>query len=179
MNKLVIGSLLVASAAHADPTSYVQTDVMIGGATPVTGPNLLAAVSGGYLLAPYLWAHTEVASGVAGDDQGSGTSSQARGGVEARGCTASGIACAIAGVDAGVLYGTWTKQGMPSDYEHVIAGVIVPRLGVDIGGGHWRGRLGLELAEAFAGSHTSSFAAPYTPRGTVGFELAAGAAYQW
>jgi hypothetical protein len=176
---IIFAALAVTTAAaHADPTSYVQTDVMIGAATPVGGPNLLGAVSGGYLLVPHLWAHAEAVGGVGADDQGGGTHTQIRGGVETRACSTSGIACASAGVDAGVLHGTWVKHDM-SEYEHVTAGVIVPRLGLDAGGTHWRGRFGIELAEAFAGSHTSSYAMPSTPLGTVSFELSTGVAYQW
>ncbi len=179
MTKLVLALLAIASAAHADPTRYLETDVMIGGATPVVGPNILGAVSGGYLLRPNLWGHAEVAAGPAADDQGTGSNWQARAGLEARACTASGVACALAGLDAGVLHGQWTRQDMPDEYERVTAAVLVPRLGFDLGGRSLRARVELEIDEAIAGSHVTSFMPPTTPGGTIGVELAAGAAYQW
>src|SRR5579863_3725354 len=85
---LLVTTLAAAHLAHADgeatPTRYLQTDVMIGGSAPVAGPNLLGAVSAGYLATPNVWLRGELAGGPAADDQGGGSNVQARAGVETR-----------------------------------------------------------------------------------------------
>ena len=177
---LVVTSLVaMTAAAHAEPTRYVQTDVMLGGSAPVVGPNLLGSVSAGYLLTPEVWAHGELAGGPAMDDQGGGSNVQAHAGVETRGCSAGRTVCAMVGVDAGVLRGSWVSHDSQGMREDVTAGVIVPRVGVDAGGRQVRARLGLEIDEAFAGTHTSSSTDTSRATGTVGAELSAGVAYQW
>jgi hypothetical protein len=175
----IVTSLLATTAiAHAEPTRYVQTDLMIGGAAPVAGPNLLGAVEGGYQLTPGLWGHGELSAGPAGDDQGSGSNSQARAGVEGRACFDGRVLCGVLGGDLGVQHGTWTRSdGMEN--EHVTALVLVPRIGVDAGGRNLRARLGIELDEALYGRHQMSYAPTIDVKGTMGLELAAGVAYQW
>ena len=174
-----VGLFATTRIAEAEPTQYVQVDAMIGGAAPVGGPNLVGAVEGGYRLAPSWWAHGEVAGGLAADDQGGGTTAQLRGGVETRSCSASSLVCGVFGLDLGALRGTWTSSDSAGASEHVVALVAVPRVGIDVGGTHVRARAGIEFDEALAGRHTSSFAPTTTPTGTIGFELAAGMAYQW
>jgi len=178
---LVFASLVtMTAAAHAEPVRYVQTDVMLGGSAPVVGPNLLGSVSAGHLLTPGLWAHGELAGGLAADDQGGGSNVQAHAGVETRGCTAGRAVCAMVGLDAGVLRGSWMSHESQGMREDVTAGVIVPRFGIDAGGQRVRARLGLEIDEAFAGKRTSSYdTSSSSPAGTVGAELSAGVAYQW
>lgn len=177
MRALILVAAL-ATAAHAEATHYVEADAMIGGATPVAGPNLLGAVSVGYQFSPSVWAHGEVSAGAAADDQGSGSNQQVRGGVETRACSSGGAACFMVGIDVGVLHGQWRSHDDASS-ERVTAGVAVPRFGIDVGGSTVRARLGLEVDEAFAGTHASSFAASTTASGTVGVELSAGVAYLW
>ena len=176
---LTVASLVATTGvARAEPTQYLQVDAMIGGSSPVDGPNLLGAVEGGYRLTSQLWAHGEIAGGPAGDDQGSGTNTQLRGGIEARSCTESNGACVLFGLDLGGFRGTWASQDATST-EHVVALMAVPRFGVDLGGSHLRGRAAIELDEAIAGHHMTSFAPTTTTSGTLGAELVVGIAYQW
>jgi hypothetical protein len=180
MKLLIVLASLVATtaAAHADPTGYVETDVMLGGASPVIGPNMLGSVAGGRQLAPGVWAHGQLTAGPAADDQGSGKNLQARAGVEGHACVQSAILCGVMGADLGVQHGTWTRQdGMES--EQLTALVIVPHVGLDVGGRNLRARLGLELDEALLGRHQTSYAPTTDVSGTIGVELAAGVAYQW
>ena len=176
---LVVGLFATTGIAEAEPTQYVQVDAMIGGATPVVGPNLLGAVEGGYRLTSVWWVHGEVGGGPAADDQGKGTNAQLRGGIEARSCTRSNVLCGMLGLDLGAFRGTWSSSDASGETEHVVSLVAVPRVGIDFGGSHVRGRAGIELDEALAGDHMSSFAPTTMTNGTIGLELAAGVAYQW
>lgn len=178
MRLVLLATIFVATAVHAEPARYVQTDLMVGGTAPDVGPNLLAGLAVGVRVAPNLWARGELAGGPAADDQGGGTASQLRAGIEARGCTTTGVACAIAGADLGGQRGTWTSHDMMEN-ETLDALVVIPRVGVDAGGRTWRGRLGLEIDESLYGRHFSSYAPADTRTGAIGFELAAGVAYQW
>lgn len=178
MRLVTLVTLFVATTAHAEPARYVQTDLMIGGTAPDVGPNLLGGLAVGVRIAPSVWARGELAGGPAADDQGGGSASQLRGGIEARGCTTTNVLCAIAGADLGGQRGTWTSHDM-TQHETIDALVVVPRVGVDAGGGTWRGRLALEIDESVYGRHYASFASPDTRTGVIGFELAAGVAYQW
>jgi hypothetical protein len=188
MRSLAIASLLVASAAHAEPTQWVAASVMFGAAEPVVdGYNAMAAVDGGYRLTELLWAHAGVAYGTSIDRFGQhvpngGRNSLVRGGAAARWCAGSAV-CGEAGVDLGVQHGTWsgtvyspTVIGGVTEVDTDTALVAIPRIGLDVGGDTLRARLGLEADAALASSSSGMSTAAH---GIVGIELVAGVAYQW
>ena len=143
--KLVIASLLCAAAsiAHADPTSYVQSGVTVGGDHDLYGA---ITISGGYHLGGTLWAHGLLADGgTAGVDEVTYTSAYtaARAGVETRNCTAGGAVCGIAGVDRGIRH-----ESLMAEYDHnsFTNALVVGRVAGDLGSTHLRFRPGLELS---------------------------------
>ena len=169
--------------AEAKPSRYVQAGLMVGAATPVVAPNLMAAVDGGFRLSDGpVWLHTALSWGSTGDDQGPGSNLQLRAGIEGRTCWWHDRTCTVGGVDAGYQRGRWSDRNDPTHNESINALVAIPRFGFDFGGRHLRARAGLELDVALlaqrdvnSGAGNTSASAP----GIVGIELNTGVAYQW
>ena len=177
---LLVPALAAAEPAAYVPSAYVQGEVMLGGAAPVAGPNLLGGIEAAHRLGSTpLWARAALVYGPAADDQGSGTDRQARLGLEARSCTATGWACGAVAGDLGYLRSTWRTPIDPPRWEQVEGVVVVPRLAVDVGGARIRASLAFELDLAASARHTSSDAAPARETGVGGGELVGGVAYRW
>lgn len=163
-NVIVVTSLLVATAAHAQPaeltataapaprstpTGYLETGAMAGGNGDLL--TLAATFDAGYHLdRTPLWIHARVATGT-GDKlfaEGTGSLLQVRAGIESRGCVFDGMLCAMAGVDLGYQRTTWRGRDEPpfvvgndtgtvttTEMSTIIdRAIAVPRLGLDIGG---------------------------------------------
>jgi hypothetical protein len=171
------------ATAEAKPSRYVQAGLMVGAATPVVAPNLMAAVDGGFRLGGGpAWLHTALSWGSTGDDQGPGSNLQLRAGIEGRTCWWHDRTCTVGGIDAGYQRGRWSDRNDPTHNESVNALVAIPRLGVDLGGRHLRARMGLELDVALAAERNvnpSTGNRSDTSPGIVGIEMNAGVAYQW
>lgn len=171
------------ATAEAKPSRYVQAGLMVGAATPVVAPNLMAAIDGGFRLSDGpVWLHTALSWGATGDDQGPGSNLQLRAGIEGRTCWWHDRTCTVGGIDAGYQRGRWSDRDDPTHNESVNALVAIPRFGFDIGGRNLRARVGMELDVALAaqrnvnsGAGTTSDTSP----GIVGIELNTGVAYQW
>lgn len=184
-NFVILGSLIATTAvAAAEPPGLTarvdaaapapQAYVSVGGMAGMDGfLSAQVAAEAGYHLNGALWLHGLAATGGVGDDQGSGPVSQARGGVEARTCRASGIACAYAGLDVGYQNMSWeSHDGMVEHHSDAIANL---RVGVDVGGQHVRVRSGLETYQLIAGDDIPNHA----PGAVMGLDLNLGVAYQW
>lgn len=175
--RAVIVIALLGAVAHAEPAHYLQGDGSVGIAAPVAGFNAMLGVEGGLRVAPYVWAHGDVGGGLAGDDQGTGTNFQLRGGAETHLC-ASPWLCGIVGLDLGFQRGTWASR-MDMSTEVTNALVAIPRLAADIGlGAHTRLRVGLELDRSLTGENmTGVRIAGHST--LIGAELFTGIAYTW
>ena len=68
-----------------------------------------------------------------------------RAGVEERGCVRHGVWCAFASADIGYLHQYATTTSEPPHEDHRVA-IIVPRIGLDAGGGVLRVRVGFETS---------------------------------
>lgn len=169
--------------AHAfQPARYVQAGLMAGAAAPVAGLNLMGAVEAGRRLGESsAWLHAAVAYGGGGDDQGPGSNFQLRLGIEGRACAWEGHFCGVGGLDAGYQAGRWSDRDDPSRRESVDAVVMVPRLGVDVGGTKVRVRLALEADYALFAEREPVLAGEgrNDSPGLVGIELGLGVGYQW
>ena len=182
MKLVAFASLMFASSiAAADPaptTHYVDTDVMIGAARPIAGLNAMLGVDAGVHWQDNVWLHGAIAAGPGGDDQGTGTNANAHGGLELRGCTTGGVACAEAGVDVGVQRGTW-RSNYDMSAETASSIIAVPRAGFDVGGRRVRFHMGLEADVALAGTHEATGLPTTHEGGLAGVELATGIGVQW
>ena len=180
MKRIIIPAALLASTTIASaqpsltesapaPTSdehayYVQAGAELGGAQGAVflAPTIEAGVRLG---SGPLWAHGMILSGGAGEiDEANttGTILQVRGGVEARTCSASRIACASAGIDVGYSH----AQVMAEDWtDKWSGGMLIPRVGLDVGGDHLRVRPGVEVG--------------FDSKGWNQLGLTAAVAYQW
>lgn len=184
---LLIPSLAVAETADVPPNSaaprgYVQAGLMFGAAAPVTAPNLMTALEGGLRLGNGPgWVRAAAAWGGTGDDQGPGSNLQLRAGFERRGCWWHDAACGVGGLDAGYQRGHWADRNDPFRNESSNALVVIPRLGVDLGGRSLRARLGLELDYGLLTQREVNPATDnkYIVSRIVGVEANAGIAYQW
>jgi hypothetical protein len=169
--------------AITKPSRYVQAGFMVGAATPVVAPNLMAAIDGGFRLSDGpVWLHTAASWGSTGDDQGSGSNLQLRAGIEGRTCWWRDRTCTVGGIDAGYQRGHWSDHDDPTHSESLNALVAVPRFGVDLGGRHLRARAGMELDLALLAQRDvrrATGGTSATSPGIVGFEMNAGIAYQW
>jgi hypothetical protein len=112
-----------------------------------------------------LWAHAMVVTGSAGgvDEISSGSILQLRAGVEARSCVENRIACFVGGVDA--AYSHTQYMGDNGDSDRAIGDLIIPRVGLDVGGNHLRFRPGIELG--------------FDSKGIDQGAVSAAVAYQW
>ena len=168
--------------ADPRPNSYLQAGVMMGAAAPVAAPNLMAALEGGWRWgAGPTWLHAAATWGATGDDQGPGGNLQLRAGLERRSCWWRDVACGVGGLDAGYQKGHWSDRDDPTRNESSHGPVLIPRVGLDVGGRHVRARAGLELDFGLA---TIREVNPATDNkeirtGVVGAEANLGVAYQW
>ena len=168
--------------ADPRPNSYLQAGVMMGAAAPVAAPNLMAALEGGWRWgAGPAWLHAAATWCATGDDQGPGGNLQLRAGLEGRSCWWRDVACGVGGLDAGYQKGHWSDRGDPTRNESSHGPVLIPRVGLDVGGRHVRARAGLELDFGLA---TIREVNPATDNkeirtGVVGAEANLGLAYQW
>ncbi|HEX2657682.1 MAG TPA: hypothetical protein VHU40_05400 [Polyangia bacterium] len=157
---------------------------MLGAARPVAAPNLMVALEGGWRLGNGpAWLHAAASWGDTGDDQGPGSNRQLRGGVEGRACVPDGTICGAGGLDAGFQNGHWSSRDNPTHNDSSDALVVIPRAGWDLGGHHWRARLGLEVDYGVIARRERNPVTAGLPsgasRGLVGVEANAGLAYQW
>jgi len=161
MRRLVITLLVsIPSLVRAQPgltgatepedepiTSYVQPGAIVGliHANSANSDAAYGALSleGGHRIGiSPVWLHGLVAVGGMGDlDQGSGPNSYSEvvAGVESRTCAFHGIACGVAAIDVGIRH-----EYLMSDHFDSFNGVIVPRLGLDIGSRKFRVRPAIE-----------------------------------
>jgi hypothetical protein len=154
----------VEPASAAPASTYLQGGVMAG----FDSDAAVGAwrVDGGYRLGESaLWIHGVVADGkAAGIDETTMSSSYftTRLGVEGRSCTQHGFACVGAGLDGGLR-----SLQLAAEYDHIdaVGAVIVPRIGVDLGGDHVRVAAGIELV--------------LDEDGPSGSDATAGLAYRW
>ena len=198
MNHLaLVAAMLTPSVVRAgpvEPENYLAVSMMFGAAEPVyDGYNVMAAVDGGYRITELWWARAGVGYGTSVDRFGQhvpngGRNGLVRGGVEARWCAAAFL-CGIAGADLGVQHGTWSgRVYSPTVTDGVIesttetAFVVVPRIGLDVGGDRVRARIAIEADTALVehATTTTDMMTSSQPRtGVIGIELAAGVAFQW
>jgi len=112
-----------------------------------------------------LWFHAMLVDGSAGgidETTYSGSIWQARAGIEARRCVAGNLACAVAGVDAAVSHVQYMAE---YDSANVTEPLVLPRVGLDLGGDHVRLRPGAEIGVG--------------GKGLEQIAVTAGVAYQW
>jgi len=128
---------LSRQAAIDDTSSYVRGGALYG--FDANYPTAALMLDAGHRLFAgerwSLWGHALVARGgqEAGESQLNQNYTQVRGGLEARTCTSSELACLVAGVDGG--YRQLMTMG---DYGQHDGAVVVPRAGVDVGTTHVR-----------------------------------------
>ena len=199
MNRVAfaIASLFAISVVRAgpdEPTRSVAASLMFGAAEPVyDGYNVMLAVDGGLRMTDLLWARAGLGYGTSVDRFGQhvpngGRNGLARAGLEARWC-AGVILCGLAGADLGVQHGAWAgRVYSPTVIDGVVesttdnALVVIPRIGIDLGGDTLRARLVVEADTALvehATTTTDMTTTTRSQRGIIGVELAAGVAYQW
>jgi hypothetical protein len=165
MRRLALVLALVSTPAFAEPTSYMQGGVEFGGFDKYLGAGATIEVGG--QVVPGLWLHAIATHGTADElfATGDGRYSQLRAGFDLRGCRHGGGLCSFVGVDVGVQHTNWTgvedtwfgpdPNAMPVTYDRTRA-IGVGRVGVDIGGDHFRWRPSLEWA--FSNEGTNGFA---------------------
>ena len=177
---IVVASLLATSLAHAEapaeaPSTSASADVaptetskyLSGGALLGADHAIVAAVSvdGGYQLSGSLWLHGMIAKGTAGgidEPNYKGGYDTGRLGLEERGCVVDAV-CAFAGLDVGYRHVDYMAE---YDNTNTSGVVVVPRLGLDVGGSHLRFRPGIE--GVLDGSQNN-----------IGIDLTAAVAYRW
>jgi hypothetical protein len=153
-----------ASDAAIPATAYLEPGLEAG----ITHGAVYGALeldAGYHLSDTPLWLHGRFAQGIVGPvDQDTMTSdfTEARLGLEARGCLFEGIACLVGGVDFG-----YRHEMFISRFEHNNADLAVgiARLGLDLGGKHLRLRSSIETGVEQGGWN--------------GLGLTAGIAYTW
>lgn len=151
MRTLAILTVLAASTpASADPTSLSSGFVAVGGAVSVDGGGATAGyqLEGGLRLGrtPLYARGVLEAGGVATVVLDDGTYVAGRLGLELR------HRWLFVGADAGVRRATVVDdERMPSTTKRFTEELLVPRVGIDIGGAHLRGRFAAELPIAHGG----------------------------
>jgi hypothetical protein len=107
---------------------------------------------GGYRLSDTpLWIHGRFAQGALAEierDTMNSDFTEARLGLEARGCVLDGIACLVGGVDFGYRHEMFVAA---HDRDTADLAVAIARLGLDIGGKHLRVRPSIETGVAQGG----------------------------
>ncbi|HEX8113908.1 MAG TPA: hypothetical protein VF516_39525 [Kofleriaceae bacterium] len=160
-------SLVEPATPSSDPTaarSYLEPGLDVGLAT--AGLYGALQLDGGHRLGDGpIWLHARLAHGGMGVIEETTMTSDftdARVGLEARGCALDGIACLVSGLDAG-----YRHERLVTDYRNTRADLAaaIARLGLDLGGKHLRLRASLETAVA--------------QRGWDGLGLTTGIAYAW
>ena len=190
MKLAALAVVLAPALAHAEPpapipvqaTTYMQADLMLGGAAPVAGPNLMFGFELGHQLIDGLWARGELAVGAAADDQGGGGNDQGRAGLEARSCSEHDRVCGFASADLGYQRGTWHAHGDSMHHEQVDAVVVVPRLGFEVGSARVHFLFAFELDTALWGRHQVALDTGMTSepvQGLMGGELVSGVRVAW
>lgn len=176
----VFASLLATTAvAHAQPSlvasaapppaapaadAYLEPGLDVG----FSAIGLYGAVQldGGHRLGDGpIWLHARLAHGGMGIIEETTMTSDftdARLGIEARGCALDGLACLVGGLDAGYRH---ERVLTDETSAHVDLADAIARLGLDLGGRHLRLRASVETA--------------VSPRGWDGLGLTTGIAYAW
>jgi hypothetical protein len=158
MKRLVVLSVLLATAAHADtyypyaaspgpaPTPAPKRELgYVGGGAGLSADHFLNAfldVEGGLRLgtAP-LWVRGSLGYGASADFEGGGDFLSARVGLESRTCASHGL-CLFGGLDVGGQRQTWSKYDEMT--EHHKGFIYGARVGLDAGGEALRFRLALD-----------------------------------
>lgn len=129
--------------AAVTATAYLEPGITAG----ITRGALYGAVEldGGYRLSDTpLWLHGRFAQGALAEierDTMNSDFTEARLGLEARGCLFDGIACLVGGVDFGYRHEMFVAA---HDHETADLAVAIARLGLDLGGKHLRVRPSIE-----------------------------------
>jgi hypothetical protein len=158
--------LLVSGVAHADASVPAQIDLEEpppppAAPSPDASPRHHAYLGMGFALGVDAVFHADLtieggvrfgqsplllhglsSVGSSTDFEGSGAYYQARAGLEYQLCSAGGGACLLGGVDVGAQRWTWRKEGR-ADEDH-LALLVVPRVGLDVGGDQLRVRAAAE-----------------------------------
>lgn len=143
---------LVASSPPASAIAYLEPGVAIGG----TSDGLYGAVhldGGGRLVGP-LWLHARLAQGdvaiinlAASSAPLLSSFTEARLGLELRGCRATGQLCLFGGVDAGYALQTFQRAGdMSTRSDGPSVATATAHLGLEVGGRALRLRTSVEAA---------------------------------
>ena len=155
----------VASSASAPASdSYLELGLDVG-YSAVDLYNALQLDGGHRLGGGPIWLHARLAHGGMGNLEQTTMNSdftEARLGLEARGCVLSGFACLVGGLDAG-----YRHERQLTEFTNARADLAeaIARLGLDLGGRHLRLRGSVETA--------------VSQRGWDGLGLTTGIAYAW
>ena len=177
----VVSLTSLTTVAHAEPSSYVESGLMVGVNNGFIVGTLSA--SGGVRVGSSdVWIHAAVADGNAAvvEDNGSGTYLQLRGGPELRKCVLNGAVCGIGGVDIGMEHATYSEpMGLSSSAQMVVDDtthtIAVPHLGFDLGGKHLRYRPSIQLPISLS----SAGATDQFGHGVTGIDATGSIAYVW
>ncbi len=169
----IAASLAATTAAHAEPAlvepaperpavpaiaAYLEPGVAVGGVRD--GLYGALHLDGGHVLFGPLWLHARFAQGGVADINLAGSSApqlssftEARLGLEVRGCREGGHFCLLGGIDAGYALESFDRTGDMSSAGAAVA-TATARLGFDVGSAPMRLRTSVEAARGQGGWRT-------------------------